>query len=50
MAGLVTEPDIDDRLDDQLAGASADAHASAGDAAPPDPARSLDELNEETKV
>jgi hypothetical protein len=50
VAGLVTEPDIDDRLDEQVAGASADEHVSAddgGQAAPPDPARNVDELNEE---
>ena len=50
VAGLVTEPDIDERLDDEVAGASVDEHASteAARAAPPDPARNVDELNEES--
>ena len=49
VAGLVTEPDIDDRLDEQAAGASGDQHVSADEAdraAPPDPARNVDALNE----
>ena len=50
VAGLVTEPDIDDQLDEEGANASAGQHVSADDAdrtAPPDPARNVDELNDE---
>jgi hypothetical protein len=52
VAGLVTDPDLDDQLDAQAEnGEGADEHVSAADAdrtEPPDPARSIDELNDES--
>jgi hypothetical protein len=52
VAGLVTDPDIDERLDAQAAsGEAAEEPVSAADAErtePPDPTRGIDELNDET--